>query len=83
MANTSVLYHDGRALATCESGPPMRIALPGLETVGWWDGTEGDGSGQGFNKDGGPIGFLREWTTAHVRFFVLFSSLIFGNLSCP
>src|SRR5947209_2783675 len=33
VANTGILYHDGRALATCESGPPMRVALPGLETV--------------------------------------------------
>jgi len=38
VANTAVLFHDGRALATCESGPPMRVLLPGLETVGWFDG---------------------------------------------
>lgn len=34
VANTSVLFHDGRALALCESGPPLRFALPGLETIG-------------------------------------------------
>ena len=33
VANTNVVYHDGRAMALCESGPPMRIQLPGLETV--------------------------------------------------
>lgn len=71
VANTNVLYHDGRALATCESGPPMRIALPGLETVGWWNGSGEDGSGRGFNKDGGFTGFLSEWTTAHVCIFLL------------
>ena len=38
VANTNLLYHDGRALATCESGPPMRVALPALRTVGWFDG---------------------------------------------
>ena len=65
VANTAVVYHDGRALATCESGPPMRISLPGLETVGWWDGTNDLGE-EGFDRDGGLIGFLREWTTAHV-----------------
>ena len=43
VANTGFLYHDGRALATCESGPPMRMALPGLETVGWFDGIKAEG----------------------------------------
>ncbi|KAK5728038.1 hypothetical protein LTR17_012235 [Elasticomyces elasticus] len=38
VANTNVVFHDGRALATCESGPPMRVQLPGLETVGWYNG---------------------------------------------
>lgn len=52
VANTGVLYHDGRALATCESGPPMRIALPTLDTIGWFNGhhaegeVEGEGEGQ-------------------------------------
>ncbi|GKT89136.1 retinal pigment epithelial membrane protein [Colletotrichum tofieldiae] len=38
VANTSVLFHNGRALATCESGPPLRFALPSLETIGWFHG---------------------------------------------
>ncbi|CAD6570310.1 MAG: hypothetical protein ASARMPREDX12_003447 [Alectoria sarmentosa] len=71
VANTSILYHDGRALATCESGPPMRIALPGLETIGWFNGniSEGEGecdTGPGFGGRG-PFSFMREWTTAHPR----------------
>ena len=70
VANTAVVYHDGRALATCESGPPMRISLPSLETVGWFNGyyTEGEGErddSPGFGGEG-LLSFMREWTTAHV-----------------
>ncbi|CAD0086991.1 unnamed protein product [Aureobasidium vineae] len=72
VANTAILYHDGRALATCESGPPMRIALPGLETVGWYDGDRAEGEPELNNNDPsfsgkGLLGFLREWTTAHPK----------------
>ncbi|EXJ64411.1 hypothetical protein A1O7_00747 [Cladophialophora yegresii CBS 114405] len=71
VANTGILYHDGRALATCESGPPMRIALPGLETVGWYNGkkAEGEMDGEGGPGFGGKgiYGFMKEWTTAHPR----------------
>lgn len=70
VANTAILYHDGRALATCESGVPMRVALPGLETVGWFDGQRSEGeatspSAPGFGGNG-VLGFMRQWTTAHV-----------------
>ena len=72
VANTSILYHDGRALATCESGPPMRIALPGLESIGWFNGETNQGearqySGSGFGGGSGLLAFMKEWTTAHVR----------------
>ncbi|KAI9837939.1 MAG: hypothetical protein M1837_002647 [Sclerophora amabilis] len=74
VANTSVIYHDGRALATCESGPPMRFALPGLETVGWYNGRSAEGEnslgekgGVGFGGKSGLISFMKEWTTAHPR----------------
>ncbi|KAK5114197.1 hypothetical protein LTR85_010262 [Meristemomyces frigidus] len=82
VVNTHIVYHDGRALATCESGPPMRIQLPGLETVGWYNGawSEGEecerkqleqGKQQETEKvlgaDGGLISFMREWTTAHPK----------------
>ena len=71
VANTSLLFHDGRALATCESGPPMRILLPSLETVGWYNGKKAEGeqageSGSGFGGDG-LLSFMKEWTTAHPR----------------
>lgn len=71
VANTSVIYHDGRALATCESGPPLRFALPGLETIGWYNGRKSenepiDDSRPGFGSEG-LLSFMREWTTAHPR----------------
>ncbi|RDW74101.1 hypothetical protein BP5796_07543 [Coleophoma crateriformis] len=73
VANTGVLYHDGRALATCESGPPMRVSLPGLETVGWFDGRAAEGEGPSQETTGsrfggdGILSFMKEWTTAHPR----------------
>jgi carotenoid cleavage dioxygenase-like enzyme len=71
VANTGILFHDGRALATCESGPPMRVSLPGLETVGWYNGKKADGEADGEEGTGfggeGIVGFMKEWTTAHPR----------------
>lgn len=74
VANTAILYHDGRALATCESGPPMRIALPGLESVGWFDGSRAEGEPVGHSVEDEPrlggdglLSFMREWTTAHPK----------------
>ncbi|KAK4189056.1 retinal pigment epithelial membrane protein [Podospora australis] len=73
VANTAVIYHDGRALALCESGPPLRFALPGLETVGWFDGAGAKGEQRrrslrdGFGGGKGPLRFMRQWTTAHPR----------------
>ncbi|KAF2807438.1 carotenoid oxygenase [Mytilinidion resinicola] len=78
VANTSIIYHDGRALATCESGPPIRIQLPGLETVGWYDGRLAQGEPKIANDAGtgdnpapfggsGVLSFLREFTTGHPK----------------
>lgn len=71
VANTGVLYHDGRALATCESGPPLRFQLPSLETVGWYNGRRAENEGSPDNKTGfggdGIMGFMKEWTTGHPR----------------
>lgn len=72
VANTSIVHHDGRMLATCESGPPMRVLLPQLHTVGWFDGwkAEGESIKSANDKPGfggsGLLGSLREWTTGHV-----------------
>ncbi|KAH7126571.1 carotenoid oxygenase [Dendryphion nanum] len=75
VANTSILYHDGRALATCESGPPIRIQLPGLETVGWFNGNRVDGesisNGNNVQEEAfggtGLISWMKEWTTGHPK----------------
>lgn len=75
VANTNIVYHDGRALATCESGPPMRIQLPGLETVGWYNGAVAEGEPEKdadqreaiLGQNSGLISFMREWTTAHPK----------------
>ena len=83
VANTGILYHDGRALATCESGPPMRVALPGLETVGWFDGQKTEGepitevAGDKFGAGSrGLVGWMKEWTTAHPRIDPITNELI-------
>lgn len=69
VANTNVIYHDGRALATCGSGPPLRFLLPGLETVGWFNGRRAQNERGGDRRSGfgggGPLAFMKEWTTAH------------------
>ncbi|KAK4197168.1 retinal pigment epithelial membrane protein-domain-containing protein [Triangularia verruculosa] len=71
VANTAVLYHDGRALATCESGPPLRFALPSLETIGWFDGRKAQGESEDSETGcfGGEdmLSWVRQWTTAHPR----------------
>lgn len=73
VGNTNILYHDGRALATCESGPPMRVELPGLETVGWFNGLHAEGEPESEKARGMPLGktgllsWMKEWTTAHPK----------------
>ncbi|KAL9596019.1 MAG: hypothetical protein Q9219_006070 [cf. Caloplaca sp. 3 TL-2023] len=73
VANTALYYHDGRALATCESGPPMRIQLPEFGTAGWYNGRTAEGeenhtTGKGPEFGGrGPLGWFREWVTAHPK----------------
>nr|WDW19271.1 putative carotenoid oxygenase [Penicillium meliponae] len=70
-ANTAVLFHDRRALATCQTGPPMTVQLPGLETIGWYNGHHSanecvDQTSQedAFGRDS-LLGFLKDWVTAH------------------
>ncbi|KAB8233906.1 carotenoid oxygenase family protein [Aspergillus alliaceus] len=72
VANTNIVYHDGRALALCESGPPLRVSLPDLRTVGWFNGliSEGEPMGDTDTSGFGASGFFRlfqEMTTAHPR----------------
>ncbi|KAJ5813439.1 uncharacterized protein N7503_000189 [Penicillium pulvis] len=71
VANTAIVYHDKRTLATCQTGPPMRVQLPSLETVEWYNGSStnyGDttlDSGKDLLGRNGLLGFLKDWTTAH------------------
>ncbi|KAJ5632851.1 hypothetical protein N7490_009190, partial [Penicillium lividum] len=71
VANTAILYHDKRTLATCQTGPPMRVQLPNLETVGWYNGSSAENeyktpsSGKDLLGRNGLFGFLKDWTTAH------------------
>ncbi|QDS67722.1 hypothetical protein FKW77_005783 [Venturia effusa] len=72
VANTGIYFHDGRALASCESGPPIRVQLPGLETVGWYDGhkAEGEAAAKSLEPGFGGKGlfsFMNEWTTGHPK----------------
>jgi carotenoid cleavage dioxygenase-like enzyme len=71
VANTAVVYHDGRALATCESGPPIRVQLPSLETVGWFNGYRAENEPSKDERPGfggkGLLSFMNEWTTGHPR----------------
>ncbi|KAF1841412.1 carotenoid oxygenase [Cucurbitaria berberidis CBS 394.84] len=79
VANTNIIFHDSRALATCESGPPIRVTLPSLETVGWYDGNRAEGEAPlqetrdsdeeqrpGFGG-AGPLSWMKEWTTGHPK----------------
>lgn len=49
----------------------MRVALPGLETVGWYNGKRAEGENDGEDGPGfgsnGLLNFMKEWTTAHPR----------------
>lgn len=80
VANTALLFHDGRALATCESGPPMRISLPSLDTIGWYNGLHSEGeAGQSKEPGFGAVGvfsFFREFTTAHPKIDPLTKELL-------
>jgi carotenoid cleavage dioxygenase-like enzyme len=80
VANTAVVFHDGRLLATCESGPPVHVAAPQLETIGFHvfpDGATGEGGlGRGKLVVGSEDAYgalpvaakmLEEWTTAHPK----------------
>ncbi|KAJ5716885.1 9-cis-epoxycarotenoid dioxygenase [Penicillium malachiteum] len=72
-ANTNILYHDGRVLATNEIGPPMRVHLPSLKTIGWFTGSKAEGEpaciddSDAYFGGKGIEGFYKEMTTAHPR----------------
>ncbi|ORY79870.1 carotenoid oxygenase [Protomyces lactucae-debilis] len=61
-ANTSLVFHDRRLLATCESGPPMHVNAPELETIDWH--TFPDDAGRGLSR---VQGSSSEWITGHPK----------------
>lgn len=89
VANTNVVFHDGRALALCESGKAWEVRLPGLESVGWWafEGAVEDRGkrSRGIGSKSSMLGRLfHEWTTAHPRTDPLTGDLVlFGSTFYP
>ncbi|KAF8591152.1 carotenoid oxygenase [Ramaria rubella] len=88
VANTNILFHDQRALATCESGPPLEVTLPELDTVDWWTfGNRISGhtkERRGLGGERGLKAFFEEWTTGHPRVDPITSELIlFGSSFLP
>lgn len=80
VANTSIWWHDGQAFAGCDSGPPIRVLLPGLETAGWWTGEDRNGKGS-WAKSFGPIKMINEFTTAHTRVDPITNELLLYHMS--
>ena len=90
-ANTTIVFHNKKLLATCESGPMMRVSAPELDTHGWeifYDEQTGQGLGKGKQVVGKSLGntgkMLEEWTTGHPKVcpstgdLVMFSYNIFA-----
>lgn len=84
VANTLVTFHNKKLLATCESGPMMRLQAPELETRGWeifLDEETGEGLGKGKQVVGKKLGksgqMLEEWTTGHPKVCPVTGDLVF------
>lgn len=84
VANTLVTFHNRKLLATCESGPMIRLTAPELETKGWevfLDEETGEGLGKGKQVVGRKLGkkgqMLEEWTTGHPKVCPVTGDLIF------
>ena len=89
VANTTIVFHDRRLLATCESGPPVHVRVPALDTVAYHvfpDGVTGEGGlGRGERVIGkGQIGvanvagkMLEEWTSGHPKRDPVTGDLVF------
>ena len=58
-------WGDGRLLATCESGPPLEVRVPGLETVRW-DRLD-DVSGESLGNRRGKWEWFKRWGLSRVQ----------------
>jgi hypothetical protein len=56
---------DGRLLATCESGPPLEVRVPDLETVRW-DRLD-DGLGESLGNRRGKWEWFKRWGLSRVQ----------------
>lgn len=86
VANTAIVFHDRRLLATCESGPCVEVTAPSLDTIGYWVFEDGKGHGLGKvpltvgrGEVGGKMmgGMLEEWTTGHPKVDPITGELVF------
>lgn len=58
--------NDQRLLATCESGPPLEVRVPELETVGW-DRLDESRSAENLRSRRGPTSWWTRWGLARVQ----------------
>ncbi|EGG09838.1 uncharacterized protein MELLADRAFT_95354 [Melampsora larici-populina 98AG31] len=89
VANTALVFHDRRLLATCESGPTVAIHAPQLDTIDYHvfpdEATGKNGLGQAplvvgaeSTAAGHPIGgMLEEWTSGHPKVDPINGELVF------
>ena len=57
---------DHRLLATCESGPPMEVRVPELETVGW-DLLDESYTGESLATRRGKWAWWQRWTLPRIQ----------------
>jgi len=66
---------DHRLLATCESGPPLEVRVPELETVAW-DRLEEPGTGENLASRRGKWDWWKRWGLSRVQEVSLQSSAV-------
>ena len=57
---------DHRLLATCESGPPLEVRVPELETVGW-DRLDEANTGESLATRRGKWAWWKRWTLPRIQ----------------
>jgi hypothetical protein len=72
---------DGRLLATCESGPPLEVRVPGLETVRW-DRLD-DVSGESLGNRRGKWEWFKRWGLSRVQEVGFFRHYSYILVSVP
>jgi hypothetical protein len=63
---TSEYSKDHRLLATCESGPPLEVRVPELETIGW-DRLVEQETGESLSDRRGKWDWWKKWTLPRVQ----------------